>query len=129
MTQDVEDCNEVRLVGRVSTEPVAKQLPSGDTVWVFRLVVRRPEGHGSRQGVDVLECSVWGARLQASQASRSRRVTSPGRGLGWNDVAFSGSRRPGRTTASTSSRVGAGSSSARAPRRRASSIASSASWW
>lgn len=66
MTQDVEDCNEVRLVGRVSTEPVAKQLPSGDTVWVFRLVVRRPEGHGSRQSVDVLECSVWGARLQRS---------------------------------------------------------------
>ena len=62
MTQDVEDCNEVRLVGRVSTAPEAKELPSGDVVWLFRLVVRRPEGHVSRQSVDVLDCSVWAPR-------------------------------------------------------------------
>lgn len=66
MTQDVEDCNEVRLVGRVSTAPEAKELPSGDVVWLFRLVVRRPEGHVSRQSVDVLDCSVWAPRLQRS---------------------------------------------------------------
>lgn len=64
MTQDVDDCNEVRLVGRVSREPQAKELPSGDVVWLFRMVVRRPEGHVSRQSVDVLECSVWAPRLQ-----------------------------------------------------------------
>lgn len=69
MTQDVEDCNEVRLVGRVSTAPEAKELPSGDVVWLFRLVVRRPEGHVSRQSVDVLDCSVWAPRLQRSVSS------------------------------------------------------------
>lgn len=69
VTQDVEDCNEVRLVGRVSTVPEAKELPSGDVVWLFRLVVRRPEGHVSRQSVDVLDCSVWAPRLQRSVSS------------------------------------------------------------
>ena len=69
MTQDVEDCNEVRLVGRVSTAPQAKELPSGDVVWLFRVVVRRPEGHVSRQSVDVLDCSVWAPRLQRSVSS------------------------------------------------------------
>lgn len=69
MTQDVEDCNEVRLVGRVSTAPEAKELPSGDVVWLFRVVVRRPEGHVSRQSVDVLDCSVWAPRLQRSVSS------------------------------------------------------------
>ncbi len=69
MTQGVEDLNEVRLVGRVSAAPEAKQLPSGDVVWLFRLVVRRPEGHVSRQSVDVLDCSVWAPRLQRSVSS------------------------------------------------------------
>lgn len=69
MTQDVEDCNAVRLVGRVSSTPVAKELPSGDVVLLFRLVVRRPEGHASRQSVDVLECSVWAPRLQRTMGS------------------------------------------------------------
>lgn len=64
MAQDVEDCNALRLVGRVSTVPGAKELPSGDVVWLFRLVVRRPEGHASRQSVDVFDCSVWVPRLQ-----------------------------------------------------------------
>ena len=66
MAQDVEDCNEVRLVGRVSAPPTAKELPSGDVVWLVRLVVRRPEQHVSRQRVDVLDCSVWAPRLQRS---------------------------------------------------------------
>jgi single-strand DNA-binding protein len=69
VTQDVEDCNAVRLVGRVSAAPAAKELPSGDVVWLFRLVVRRPEGHVSRQSVDVLDCSVWTPRLQRTMRS------------------------------------------------------------
>ena len=69
MTQDVQDCNEVRLVGRVSSQPSAKELPSGDVVWLVRVVVRRPEGHASRQSVDVLDCSVWAPRLQRTVSS------------------------------------------------------------
>lgn len=60
------DLNEVTLVGRVSADPAEKELPSGDTVWVFRLVVRRPEGTGSRQSVDALDCCAWTPRVQRS---------------------------------------------------------------
>lgn len=35
-------CNEVHLVGRLSGEPESRQLPSGDTIVSFRLVVQRP---------------------------------------------------------------------------------------
>lgn len=60
------DRNEVVLVGRVSADPEVKELPSGDSVWLFRLVVRRPEGSASRQTVDTLECSAWSPRVQRS---------------------------------------------------------------
>ena len=36
-----EAVNEVRLVGRISAAPVERTLPSGDTVWTFRIVVPR----------------------------------------------------------------------------------------
>jgi single-strand DNA-binding protein len=64
----VADRNEVTLAGRVSADPEEKQLPSGDTVWVFRLVVRRPEGAGSRQSVDTVDCCAWTPRVQRSVA-------------------------------------------------------------
>ncbi len=60
------DRNDVVLVGRVSADPEVKELPSGDCVWLFRLVVRRPEGTASRQTVDTLECSAWSPRVQRS---------------------------------------------------------------
>lgn len=60
------DRNDVVLVGRVSGDPEVKELPSGDCVWLFRLVVRRPEGTASRQRVDTLECSAWSPRVQRS---------------------------------------------------------------
>lgn len=58
--------NEVRLVGRVSAEPTVRELPSGDVVSTFRLVVPRPAGHHTRQTVDALECAVWAARPRRS---------------------------------------------------------------
>ena len=64
--------NEVRLVGRISAAPEERVLPSGDTVWTFRIVVPRPaddRGGGSRQTVDALECAVWAGRVRRSVAA------------------------------------------------------------
>ncbi|WP_245565424.1 single-stranded DNA-binding protein [Nocardioides insulae] len=58
------DLNEVRVSGRVSGEVQMRDLPSGDRVLAFRLVIRRPSGHVSRQSVDVLDCAVWKTGLQ-----------------------------------------------------------------
>lgn len=64
-SQPGECRNEVTLVGRVSQAPVERILPSGDALWVFRIVVPRPEGHGGRPGaVDALDCAVWGGRAR-----------------------------------------------------------------
>lgn len=59
--------NEVRLVGRISGAPREQRLPSGDSVWTFRLVVSRAGG-STRQRVDWLECAVWGGRVRRSVA-------------------------------------------------------------
>lgn len=61
--------NEVRLVGRVSQPPEERVLPSGDTVWTFRVVVPRPTGHASKQSVDALECAAWSARARRSASA------------------------------------------------------------
>ena len=105
------DRNEVVLVGRVASDPEEKQLPSGDTVWLFRLVVRRPEGMASRQKVDSLECCAWTPRVQ-----RSIR--------GWREgdqVEVGGAirRRFFRGSAGAQSRVEVEVSSARLRRRAA----------
>ena len=67
---DIAGANEVRLVGRVSVDPEERVLPSGTTLWTFRLVVPRlPAREGVRQSVDVLDCAVWGGRVRRSVAS------------------------------------------------------------
>lgn len=59
--------NEIRLVGRLSQAPDERVLPSGDTIWTFRVVVPRTGGaHGSRQSVDSIECTVWSGRVRRS---------------------------------------------------------------
>lgn len=63
----IEGRNRVRLVGRVSGAPEERVLPSGDRVWVFRVVVARDRPHG-RQRVDALECAAWSARTRRSVA-------------------------------------------------------------
>lgn len=65
--------NEVRLVGRLAQTAEERVLPSGDSVWTFRVVVPRPErskpkrrgdtGPARRQ-VDALECAAWSGRTQ-----------------------------------------------------------------
>lgn len=55
--------NEVRVVGRLAAEPLRRELPSGDVLVAFRLVVERgPLGEGpGRRGptVDTLDCAAW----------------------------------------------------------------------
>lgn len=67
------DRNEVRLVGRVTTAPAERRLPSGTSVTSFRIVVSRSEGtpmtNGSRQSSDWVDCAVWGGRVRRSCAS------------------------------------------------------------
>lgn len=65
-----EAVNEVRLVGRLSQQPEERVLPSGDSVWTFRVVVPRAAGPArSRQVVDALDCAVWTGRVRRSVAS------------------------------------------------------------
>ena len=66
----VEAVNEVRLVGRVSAAPEERTLPSGDSLWTFRVVVSRPaEQRRPRATVDALECAVWAGRPRRSVAA------------------------------------------------------------
>ena len=65
--------NEVTIVGRVPSEPAGRELPSGDAVVTFRVVVARPGGtraaaaqSGTRRrvGVDTIDCAAWAARVR-----------------------------------------------------------------
>ncbi len=69
----VEHCNDVHLVGRLAAAPVRRELPSGDVLMQFRLVVER--GRPRRQAgpkaptVDTLECTAWRKDVQRSLTS------------------------------------------------------------
>lgn len=57
---EFEPVNNVELRGRVSSDPTEYELPSGDVVLEFRLVVPRTD----RSGVDTLDLAVWKAALR-----------------------------------------------------------------
>ena len=60
----------MRLRGRLSAAPEERTLPSGDTVWTFRVVVGRPPREDPpRARVDALECAAWTARVRRSVAT------------------------------------------------------------
>jgi single-strand DNA-binding protein len=50
--------NDVLLRGRVSAQASTKELPSGDKVVEFRLIITRE----SREGVDTLDIAAWSAK-------------------------------------------------------------------
>lgn len=50
--------NDVMLRGRVSAQAIEKELPSGDKVVEFRLIITREE----RGGVDTLDIGAWSAK-------------------------------------------------------------------
>jgi len=57
---DFEPVNNVELRGRVSSDPIERELPSGDIVLELRLVVPRTD----RSGVDTLDLAIWKAALR-----------------------------------------------------------------
>jgi single-strand DNA-binding protein len=65
--------NEVVLTGRVSACPQVRELPSGDILLTFRLIVDRdPPTAGKqphRRQVDTIDCAVWTARVQRAVRS------------------------------------------------------------
>lgn len=69
--------NEVLLIGRLAAAPVRRELPSGDPLVSFRLVVERsPAALRARRGpstptsrvptVDTLDCAAWRKDVQRS---------------------------------------------------------------
>jgi single-strand DNA-binding protein len=73
----VEHSNEVHLVGRLAALPTERDLPSGDLVMTFRLVVARERTNrttGTRSPtVDTIDCAAW-----TKGAQRSLRSWEPG---------------------------------------------------
>ena len=70
--------NEVLLIGRVSSTPQVRELPSGDEIVEFRIVVDRGEnvrssissskGRTSRREVDTLDLAAWSPRTRRAAA-------------------------------------------------------------
>ncbi len=56
--------NAVSLVGRVSGEVVERELPSGDRLTTFRLVVPREEPGEGRTRVDTIDVACWTGRTR-----------------------------------------------------------------
>lgn len=89
--------NQVSLTGRLSSPAVERELPSGDRVVTFRIVVprqRSPMTAGSRQPSDWVDCAVWGGRV--GRAAGSWRVGDRVEVEGPSGAASSGPVRPRR---------------------------------
>ncbi len=60
-----QSLNDLLLRGRVSAAATTKELPSGDKVVEFRLIIRRE----SREGVDTLDIAAWSAKSRKTALS------------------------------------------------------------
>ena len=72
-----EPVNEVYLVGRVSSLAIEKELPSGDKVVEFRVVISRSDSvtkSGKKRPVDTLDIAAWSAK--ARRAALALKVDS-----------------------------------------------------
>lgn len=56
--------NEVRLIGRVTSLAVEKELPSGDKVVEFRVVIGREKSRNGKKEVDSLDIAAWSAKAR-----------------------------------------------------------------
>ncbi len=59
---------DVHLVGRMGGGAVERELPSGDIVRTFTVVIDRTPRRGSRVTVDAIPCQAFPARLRARVA-------------------------------------------------------------
>ena len=57
-TENDFSLNDVLLRGRVSAQAITKEMPSGDKVVEFRLIITRE----LREGVDTLDIGAWSAK-------------------------------------------------------------------
>lgn len=57
--------NDVLLRGRISSIATEKELPSGDKVMEFRIVIARP----GVDGFDTIDISAWSAKLRRTAAT------------------------------------------------------------
>jgi single-strand DNA-binding protein len=62
--KDFFPVNEVRLVGRVTSLAIEKELPSGDKVVEFRVVIGRGKIRNGKKEVDSLDIAAWSARAR-----------------------------------------------------------------
>ena len=60
-----EHRNEVVLVGRITSPPAQRLLPSGDPICSWRITVDRR----GESGFDVVDCTAWTARNRKSAAA------------------------------------------------------------
>lgn len=108
--------NEVRLIGRLSLAAEEKDLPSGDQLTAFRVVVNRPRDkrRGTRVQIDALECHTWVARvrraamtwqvgdvIEVNGSLRRRFFKTGGRLQSMTEVEVSSARRVSRAAAAT----------------------------
>lgn len=57
--------NDVRLLGRLAAPSEARELPSGDVIVTFRIVVEREAPTTPRgQRVDTIDCTAWRADVR-----------------------------------------------------------------
>jgi single-strand DNA-binding protein len=73
--------NDLLLRGRVSAPATVKELPSGDKVVEFRLIITRTD----RDGVDTLDIAAWSAK--------SRKTALSLKGDEWVEISGSVHRR------------------------------------
>lgn len=93
--EDIEpdySLNDLLLRGRVSDKAIQKELPSGDTVVEFRLIIARERG----KGVDTLDIAAWSAK-----ARRSALTLKPDE---WIELSGSVHRRFFQSTSGLASR-------------------------
>jgi single-strand DNA-binding protein len=116
-----EHRNEVIVAGRLSKSALPKELPSGDEIMTWRLIVDRPDGTAG--GFDVVECKAFSARVrrqaQAWVPGEVIEVTGALRRRYW--------RGPGGLRSACEVEVSLASRLTRAPRSRSQPAASAAS--
>ncbi|MEJ6574470.1 MAG: single-stranded DNA-binding protein [Actinomycetes bacterium] len=61
---DFQPINAVHLVGRVTSQAIEKELPSGDKVVEFRVVIGRGSSRNGRKEVDSLDVAAWSAKAR-----------------------------------------------------------------